>query len=199
MNMKLNLVGLTAVFFCVQPLLGIPPIQKAGPVPLGRYIDYSRSAAVRLMDYLDRETDPALRAGAAYRLHGMFSYLAANAPLKTDAYKFLTAPQTLARIRTFLHDHDGAIRKRFIEFISTVTFYFTSEQAEVLAAAYVPELTGAFSDASAENRELALWALTQFEETAAYRSPAVEAALRKRLALERDPDILEFVEELLSS
>lgn len=85
-----------------------------------------------------------------------------------------------------------------IQFMASVMFPFGPAELDGLAGVYVPILLQAASDRETDNRNEALWALTQFAGAGPFRSPETVAALNQLLAREIDPDIKERIREVLS-
>lgn len=167
---------------------------------LGSFLGFEEESARSLVGFLGREPESDLRALAAFRLHGMISYLAPSSPDRDLALAFVTSPATASALRAAaVEDPAPEVRSRLIHFAASVMFPFAPESLDALAAVYVPILREAAADADAANRTEALWALTQFEGSAALAEPETRAALRARLAVEPEEDIKERLLELLEN
>lgn len=203
----------------LRPLLGEPQAEPPGTVETaaalrgiadarssasqkGQALDalrahgqFSEETAAALLDFLERERDPALRVQAADVFYIIF-YDVREA--REAVRSFLLRAETASRLGRLMRDRQGEVRRSMAQFGQVLLFAFDGPQAESLARVYVPLLLDGLEDPDSGLRQEFVVALENAKKTSFFKAPQVREALRRRLEREMDPDIREALQGLLA-
>ena len=157
---------------------------------------FDDDAARALLDLLEREKDPSLRAQAA-RVFYLLFYDVRGAEEAVSS--FLLRAETVSRVERHLtEDPQPEVRREMAQLGQIMLNGFQAGQREPLAEAYLPLLVKGLADPDPDQRNEVLVALEAFRLTAAFRRPESRTAIAAARDREPDPDLKERVAGLLS-